>query len=172
MLAMKLVRLIETHCEGLSLGLTEQIHKSPRTADFRRIPPKDLQMAAAEVYRNLGEWLLQKTEGDIARHFKAIAAQRADQGIRLHQLIWALMLTRNHVRHFLRREGVADNIVALHGEMELHQLLDQFFDRAVYYVALGHEEATQKGSRARTPLPGSVPPGDPLRALFVKSGDV
>lgn len=133
----------------------------------------DLQMAAAEVHRNLGEWLLQKTEGDIARHFKSIGAQRADQGVRLHQLLWALMLTRDHIRHFLRREGLADNIVALHGEMELRQLLDQFFDRAVYYVALGYEEAAREGgSRTRTSVPGSVPPGDPLRALFVRSGEI
>jgi hypothetical protein len=157
MLAIKLVRLIETHCEALSFGLTEQLHKSPRTTDFRRIPRVDLQMAAGQVYRNLGEWLLQKTEGDIARHFKGIATQRADQGISLHQLIWALMLTRDHIRHFLRREGLADNIVALHGEIELQQLLDQFFDRAVYYAVLGYEEATREGpSSTRTPVPESV----------------
>jgi len=175
MLAIRLVRSIEAHCEALSLELTEQIHKSSRTTDFRRIPPKDLQMAAAEVYRNLGEWLLQKTETEIARYFKAVAAQRSDQGISLHQLIWALILTRDHLRHFLRREGLVDNIVVLHGELELHQLLDQFFDRALYYAVLGYEEA--RGETASRPrrtrrMPGSVPQGAPLRALFAKSDEV
>lgn len=144
MLGMKLVRLIEAHSEALSRGLMEKIRKSERTSDFRKIPPKELRLAAAEVYRNLGEWLLQKTESDIATRFRAIAARRVAEGIGLHQAVWALMLTRDHLLHFLRREAFADNIVELHGELELHQMLNQFFDRAVYYVILGYEEARQQ----------------------------
>jgi len=146
MLGMKLVRLIEAHSEALSRGLTEKMRKSERTSDFRRIPPKDLRLAAAEVYRNLGEWLLQKTEGDIASRFRAIAARRVSEGIGLHQLVSALMLTRDHLWHFLRREAFADNIVELHGELELHQMLNQFFDRAVYYAILGYDEARQQST--------------------------
>ena len=146
MLGMKLVRLIEAHSEALSRGLMEQIRKSERTSDFRKIPPKELRLAAAEVYRNLGEWLLQKTESDIAIRFRAIAARRVAEGIGLHQVVWALMLTRDHLLHFLRREAFADNVVALHGELELQQMLNQFFDRAVYYAILGYQEALQQVS--------------------------
>ena len=88
----------------LARGMTEQIRKSERTSDFRKIPPKDLQLAAAEVYRNLGEWLLQKTEHDIEGWFKAIGIRRAAEGVRLHQFVWALMLTRDHLWHFLQQE--------------------------------------------------------------------
>jgi len=152
MLGMRLVRLIEGHSDELSLGLSEQIRKSERTSDFRKILPQELQLAATEVYRNLGEWLLQKTEVDIAGRFKAIAARRAEEGISLHQFVWALMLTRDHLFQFLRREAFADTIVELHGELELHQLLNQFFDRAVYYGIVGYEQAgdaTPKGDLRR-----------------------
>lgn len=144
MLGMKLVRLIEAHSEALSRGLMEQIRKSERTSDFRKIPPTDLRLAAAEVYRNLEEWLLQKTERDIANRFRAIGARRLAEGIGLHQAVWALMLTRDYLLRFLRREAFADNIVELHGELELQQMLNQFFDRAVYYVILGYDEAQQQ----------------------------
>jgi len=144
MLAMKLVRLIEKHSEVLSHGLAEQIRKSERASDFRNIPAEELEQAAAEVYRNLGEWLLQKTDSDIARRFKGIAARRASQGIGIHQYVWALMLTRDHLLRFLRREAFADTIIELHGELELQQLLNQFFDRAIYYAILGHEEAHER----------------------------
>jgi hypothetical protein len=118
MLGIKLVRLIERHSEALSRELAEQILSLERTSDFRKIAPAELQLAATEVYRNLGEWLLQKTERDIASRFRAIAARRAAEGIRLHQLTWALMLSRDHLWHFLRREALADNIVELHGERD------------------------------------------------------
>lgn len=143
MLGIKLVRLIERHSEVLSRGLTQEIRKSERTSDFRKIAAEDLQLAATEVYRNLGDWLLQKTDGDIGRRFRKIAAERAAAGIRLHQFIWALMLTRDHLWHFLRREAFADTVIELHGELELHGLLNQFFDRAIYYAIEGYEEAGQ-----------------------------
>lgn len=143
MLATRLVRLIEAHSEALARGLTEQIRSSERTVEFRKIPARDLRLAATEVYRNLGEWLLSKTDTDIARRFKAVAAQRVEQGVPLHQFVWALMLTRDHLWHFLRQEAFADNIVELHAELELHQLLSQFFDRAIYYAMIGYEEVGQ-----------------------------
>lgn len=144
MLGIKLVRLIEAHSEALSQGVVNVIRTSERTSDFRVIAREDLQRRVCEVYRNLGEWLLQKTEGDISIRFKAIAARRVAEGIRLPQFVWALMLTRDHLLHFLRHEAFADNVVALYGELELHQLLDQFFDRAVYHAIVGYEEAGSK----------------------------
>ena len=146
MLGMRLVRLIEAHSEALSRSLTEHIRRSERTSDFRAIPPEDLERRVTEVYRNLGEWLLQKTEEDIARRFTSIAEHRAAEGIRLHQFLWALMLTRDYLLHFLRQEAFADNIVALHGELEVYQLLNQFFDRAVYYAVLGYDSASKPDS--------------------------
>lgn len=143
MLAMRLVRLIEAHSDELSRGLTEQIRKSERTSDFRNIRAEDLRLAGTEVYRNLGEWLLQKTERDIAQRFRTVAARRAAEGIGLQQFVWALMLSRDHLWHFLRHESFADNVVALYGEMELLGLLNQFFDRAIYHAILGYTEAAE-----------------------------
>lgn len=148
MLGIKLVRLIERHSEALSRGLAQEIRNSERTSDFRKIPAEDLQLAATEVYRNLGDWLLLKTDSDIAKRFHAIGAQRAASGIRLHQFLWALKLTRDHLWHFLRREAFADTVVQLHGELELLGLLNQFFDRAIYYAIQGYEEAGESAAKS------------------------
>jgi hypothetical protein len=147
MLGMRLVRLIETHSGKLSKGLTEHIQKSERTSDFKKIPAEELEHAASELYHNLGEWLLQKTEKDIEARFRAVAALRAAEGVRLHQLVWALLLSREYLWRFLRQEALADNVVAVYGELEVHQLLRQFFDRAIYYTVWGYEEARPAKSK-------------------------
>jgi transcriptional regulator with XRE-family HTH domain len=141
MLGLKLLHLIENQSEELAQGLAQKIRTSERTSDFRKIPAEKLQLAAADVYRNLGEWLLHKTENDIEQRFKAIAARRAAEGIALHQFAWALMISRDYLWHFLQGEAFADNIVELFGKLELQQMLNQFFDRAVYYGILGYDEA-------------------------------
>jgi len=141
MMVSNLVRLIERHSEQLGQELTKRIRESERTFDFRNIPPERLQLAAVEVYRNLGLWLLQKTESDIEKQFRDIAARRVADGIGLHQFVWALIVSRDHLWQFLQRETFADNIVELFGKLELQQMLNQFFDRAVYYGILGYAAA-------------------------------
>jgi hypothetical protein len=155
MVGVTLMQLIEKHSERLARGLTEQICRSERTSDFRKIPAKDLQLAAAEVYRNLGEWLLQKTEQAIEQWFRAIGSRRAAEGIRLHQFVWALMLTREHLCRFLEQEALADSIIQLHSELEFQQIVNQFFDRAVYYGIIGYSDPVRQESpksRASTSL--------------------
>ncbi|HXY06941.1 MAG TPA: histidine kinase N-terminal domain-containing protein [Terriglobales bacterium] len=155
MLGLRLMRLIERHSEELALGLAEKLQFAERTNDFRKIPSAELEVAASEIYGNLGEWLLQKTEDDIEERFRAIAARRADEGVGLHQFVWALVISRNHLWQFLREQACADNIVALYGELELQQMLNQFFDRAIYYAVLeyveGEEERAQRFSSGMPP---------------------
>jgi hypothetical protein len=172
MLGIKLVRLIERHSEALSRGLAQEIRKSERTSDFRKIAPEELQLAATEVYRNLGDWLLQKTDGDIAKRFRAIAAHRAAAGIRLHQFIWALMLTRDQLWHFLRREAFADTVIELHGELELHGSLNQFFDRAIYYAIQGYEETGETTVKSDLARARDLAVSIGLMSLPDPSGDV
>ena len=152
MVGLRLVRLVERHAERLAQGVTEQIRAAERTSDFRRIPAQDLRLAAADVYRNLGEWLLQKTESEIEARFSAIGSRRALEGVGRHQFVWALMLTRDHLWRFLEQEGFADNVVALYGEQELRHMLNQFFDRAIYYGILGYDEARRNADRPKSDL--------------------
>ncbi len=147
MLGMKLVRLIEAHSEALSRGLADQIQASERSSDFRQLSREDLQRRALEVYRNLGEWLLQKTEAEISNRFRAIAVQRAAEGIRLEQYVWALTLTRDHLWRFLRQQAYADTIFELYGELEVMQLLNQFFDRAIYHAIIGYQESSPSAAK-------------------------
>jgi hypothetical protein len=62
------------------------------------------------------------------------------------------------VLHFLQRECFVDSILELFGELEVQQMLDQFFDRAVYYSILGYDETLYDqprgaGSQKRSSLP-------------------
>jgi hypothetical protein len=150
MLGSRLVHLIERHAEELATGLTEKLRKSELTSDFRKIPAGELQRTTAELYRNLGEWLLRKTDKDIERHFVSIAQHREAGGIRLPQFVWAVVMSRNHLYQFLVGQAFADSIFDLYSELELQELLNQFFERAIYFGVVGYEE-TRDRPRAMAP---------------------
>jgi hypothetical protein len=60
----------------------------------------------------------------------------------LSQLIRAIILTKQNLWEFLKREAIVDSPVEVFGAQELLQLLDQFFDCAIYYASLGYEQVS------------------------------
>jgi len=142
MLAYRLVRLIETHSDALAASLLTKVEQSELTQGYRNVPPEELKQRVYEIYRHLGDWLLGKSEFDIEQRYLEIGARRAHQHVPLSQVVWTITLTKENLWEFLKQESVPDRPVEVFGELEMLQLLEQFFDRAIYYAAIGHERVT------------------------------
>jgi hypothetical protein len=151
MLTYRLVRLIETHADALASSLLRKVQESNRTEDYGKVPPDELQQRVREIYSHLGEWLLDKSEADIEQRYTQIGARRAEQGVLLSQVIWAIILTKDNLWGFILDESSPERAVEIFGKQELLQLLDQFFDRAIHSAAVGYEWALEKAAnQART----------------------
>ncbi|MGH9521911.1 MAG: hypothetical protein ACRD3E_05215 [Terriglobales bacterium] len=143
MLGTRLVNLIEHKSDELSKGMAEKLRSSSRTEGYRNLSQSELAKAAREVFSNLSEWLMTKTESDIELRYTGLGSQRAKQHIPLPQLVWAILMTKEHLLAFLRREGMVESPLQVYGELELLQLLDLFFDRAVYYAVCGYSDTAE-----------------------------
>jgi hypothetical protein len=144
MLAYRLVRLIETHSDGLATGLLARVQSSEFTRDYCKVPSKDLQERVYEIYRHLGEWLLGKTDFDIRERYMEIGARRAQQQVPLSQVVWVIVLTKENLLEYLKNEAGMERPTEIFGELEMLQLLDQFFDRAIFYASMGYEQTCAK----------------------------
>ena len=150
MLAVKLVKLIESHSDQLSRELSEKVWSSPRCSDLHKVPADELQARTREIYRNLSDSLLEKTEAELEQRYTELGARRAEQGVAYSHFHWALTATKEHLRAFVQREGLSDSAMDLHGELELMHMLGKFFDRALYYAAVGYErERDRVGAKHR-----------------------
>jgi hypothetical protein len=152
MLAYRLVRLIETHSEILAVGLLKKVQDSPITKAYIDLPQQELKQRVAEIYRNLGEWLLGRSEVEVENRYLEIGARRARQGVPLSQLTWAIVLTKENLWEFIREELPPERALEIFGELELLQMLERFFDRAIYSASVGYEMA------APAPASPSLPP--------------
>jgi len=141
MLAYKLLRLVETHSDALAAGLLEKTKNSALLPDYNNVPPEELRERVHEIYRHLAEWLLGRSGLDVEKRYLEIGARRAHQGVPLSQLIWAIILTKKNLWDFLKQEVTLDRPAEISGELEVEELLDQFFDCAIYYAAIGYERA-------------------------------
>ena len=156
MMLYRLVRLIETHSQALAASVLEQVRNSKLTQNFQqKVPPDDLKERVGEIYRHLGEWLMGKDELQLEERYLRIGARRAEQQVPLSEVIWVIILTKDNLWEFIKKESVLERPVEVFGELEMLQLLEQFFDRAIYYAAVGYERAIadptlgQTGARSK-----------------------
>jgi len=141
MFSYRLVRLIESHADALAGGLEEKVQTSAQICHSRNIPAHELRERVYEIYRHLGEWLLGKTEADVEARYLAIGAKRAEQGVPASQVVWMICLVRENLWDYLQKHAELEKPAEIFGEVELLEMLDQFFNRAIYYATLGHERA-------------------------------
>lgn len=139
MMLYRLVHLIESHSQALASCLLDRVQASEATPDYKNVPGEELRDRVYEIYRHLGDWLLTKDELDLERRYLRIGAERARQNVPFSQVAWAIILTKDNLWEFLKKEASEDRPVEVYGELEMLQLLDRFFDRAVYYAAIGYE---------------------------------
>jgi len=143
MLTYRLVHLIETHSDALASSLLRRVQQSDHTENYDKVPPEELRQRVSEIYRHLGEWLLDKGAAEIEQRYTQIGARRAQQGVPLSELIWAIILTKDNLWAFILSESDPDRLVEFCGRQELLQLIEQFFDRAIHSAAVGYEWAAE-----------------------------
>jgi hypothetical protein len=142
MLLYRLVRMIETRSQELAACLLDRVQNSRFTQTYHRnVPPDELKERVYEIYRHLGEWLIGKDKLHLEQRYLQIGARRASQQVPVSEVIWVIVLTKGNLWDFIRTEAVLESPAEILGEMEMLQLLEQFFDRAIYYAAIGYERA-------------------------------
>jgi hypothetical protein len=144
MLSIHFARLIENHSEELAVGLVRRLQSSERTSSYREIPTETLQRQVQDVYQNLSLWLTTKTEAEIQQRYSEIGRLRANQGVPVGQFSWALIMSKEYLWQFLLREAMADQAMQLLSELDFLLLLEQFFDRAIYYGVSAYDAAARR----------------------------
>ncbi len=150
MLSAQLIRIIESHAEDLTRGAVRMLQSSSHTPSYHRLSPDELHRRLYDVYHGLGRWLLENTEQTIQAQYEELGKQRCREGIPFSEVLWALVLTKDHLRDSVGAFMLADSALDLLREQEIYRLIGHFFDRAICYAAEAYErEASRRGHEAR-----------------------
>jgi hypothetical protein len=141
MLSAHLIRVIETHAEELTRELLDDLGRNPRTPAFHSISRDQLRNRVYDVYHNLGRWLAEPDEEHIERVYGEMGRRIHAAATPASELIYVVILIKEHLRNYIRRTGSAATSVELHQEAELNLLIGHFFDKALYHSLKGYEGA-------------------------------
>jgi hypothetical protein len=134
MLSTRLVRMIEDHAEQITSTLLTNLQSNERTPAYNALSSQDLHNRIFEVYRNLGRWLLDESDASIEAAYTELGKIRFAEDIPLSEVVYALILTKNHLRDYISTSALLDSAVELYQEKELQHLIAQFFDKAIYFT--------------------------------------
>jgi hypothetical protein len=150
----RLISLIESDAAELTQRTVEALQTSRHTPSYRHLAARDLYAKAYDVYHQFGRWLLENTDRAIQTRYRDLGGQRFNEGIPLSEVLWALVLTKGHLRSHLSSWALADSAVELYRHQELDRLISQFFDRAMCYTVEGYEHAREESAKqAGAPAP-------------------
>jgi len=139
MLADQLIRIIESRAEELTRGAVTILQSSSHTRSYHGLSPDRLHHWLFEVYHDLGLWLLKNTDQAIQARYDELGKQRCNEGIPLAEVLWALVLTKEHLRECIGTSMLANSALDLHREQEIYRLIGRFFDRAACYAAEAYD---------------------------------
>jgi hypothetical protein len=141
MISVRLVAMIEDHADQLTAGLVNNLQRHPRLSEYHQLPLLELHNRAYDVYHNLSKWVARGSEHEVEGTYSDLGRRRYNEGIPLSQVILALVLTKNHLFEYVRTSGLSDTALDLYQELELVQMVNQFFDKAIYHTAQAFEQA-------------------------------
>ncbi len=145
MISQSLVELIEKNAEKLAQQWLKDVRQNVRTPFYHAFNPDDLHERAITMYKGLGYWLSVETpKEETARFYKKYGYERFREGFPLPELIYSFILFRRHLWLYILHVGFLDSAYELLRALELNNRVILFFDRALYNMAMGYEEARKK----------------------------
>ena len=155
MIAARLVELIEVHASRLTSDITQDLVTNGRTRGFRAVDREDLEERVFQILNHLGSWISAPRSERVQVEFTDWGRRRFDQGIPLSELIYSIIVIKQHLRRYIRDNGLVDASfprvegdyvlpLHLHSVQELNASVGQFFDEALYHLASGYEEQSRR----------------------------
>ena len=146
MLYEKFIRLVEDHAEKLTKEWIQEIKSNPSTKGYRKVDEAILGVRVYDVYRRLGEWIMNAEPNDpkTAEHFIKLGRERAGEDLKTSEVIYALILARVVLWRYIVNQGVINSSIDLHQSLQFYQHVNNFFDKATYFVAVGFENVEKQ----------------------------
>ena len=137
----KLVDLIERNADELTARYIHMVQHDPRMPRYKEFDQKEIYKRAFRVYSQLGTWISRETtKEEVQSYWTALGRQRKKEGFPFSEIILSLCYIRRLLWEKVQHEGVMDTALDLYQAIDLHNRVVLFFDRAIFYAALGYEE--------------------------------
>jgi hypothetical protein len=155
MVAEKLIEMIEIHAGRLSADVVQDLVTNERTRGFRAVPRAELEERVFRLFHHLGDWIGHRRSERVRMEFADWGRRRFGQGIALGEIVYAIIILKQHLRRYIRDHGLmeasfprteADYVLPMHlnSLQDLNAQVGLFFDEALYHLTVGYEQVARR----------------------------
>ncbi|HOO37873.1 MAG TPA: hypothetical protein PLV78_06125 [Deltaproteobacteria bacterium] len=146
MIYSKLIQLIENNAQELTKRLCKDLLSREETKSYRKLSEDIVCERVFDVYSKLDKWLSKEKQasGEVQKYYTDLGKKRYKEGIPLHEVVLALMLIKRHLWLYVREKHFFDSTYECYQALEMNNKVVLFFDRAIYFTAMGYEEELLK----------------------------
>ena len=155
MISAKLVELIEIHASRLTNDVAQDLASNPRTPGFRAVSRQELEERIFQIFHHLGNWIGDSRSARVEAEFSEWGSHRFDQGVPISEIVYAVIVLKQHLRRYIADNGVVDAVfprsdgdyvlpMHLHSLQDLNTRVGEFFDEALYHLARGYEQRAER----------------------------
>ena len=159
MIAAKLVELVESHAGRFTSDVVRDLVTNERTRGFRAVDPEELEERIFQIVHHLGNWIGDPKSEMVHTEFADWGRRRFEQGIPLSEIMYAVLILKQHMRRYFLDHGLVDAAfprvdsdyvlpMHLYGLQDLNARVSRFFDEALYYLACGYEAEAKRATPA------------------------
>lgn len=141
MLSSKLIRLIEDHRNQLADAAVRRIRRDSELSHMGRLAESELCDWSLGILMVLETSRAGATREELSARHRGVGRRRFEEDIPLHEAIRCLQILKGTIIDFVRSEGLAQTALELYAEGELEREVGSLFDRLLYSLAYGYEEA-------------------------------
>jgi hypothetical protein len=138
MLSGKLIRLIESHADAISAGVSATIQRDPRLAHLARSPEPEILEESRAILADIGHWLQRGNEEKLARKYENVARARL-ASVPLQESIRGFLLIKDKIMEFIDYQAIDRDCVQLCAEEQFERQVGRLFDVLVLHLANGYE---------------------------------
>jgi hypothetical protein len=131
--------MVEEHWDTITARVTREIRNDPHLFHIRKLPDSELRLWGQGLLKNLGHWLVESNEQEIAHRYESQGRLRFQEGIPLHEVVHASTLLKRGILDHIRDQGLCQTSVEVYAEEELEHQVGGFFDNAMYHLVRGYE---------------------------------
>lgn len=149
MLSIRVTELVAAHADELADRIVADIQSNPKTAYYHVMDVSELRRRIRQLFGNLNQWLVEIPESELRNTYVKFGQVRFWEEVPLPDLVYAIILTRQHLIEFIRHHSTADSSLHIYQEMEVHDLISRFYDEIIYFTITGYRQAMEDAGRER-----------------------
>lgn len=162
----KLIEVTEEHMKEVAKQWYNDVKKNPRTPTYHTLSEEKSLSHAYEFYGNVKKIFLSDTPSETAKqYFSKYAEDRYDDGIPVHETIYALTLMRRHMWLYAEFQALFVTPVEHHQAVAGLNRTILIFDYAVFTITQKYQELTRRDIKAKLRTFGVIPTGGPNEKL-------